>query len=77
LLQMTEPLGLGGDAACDFPQIACDVGELDPKAADPVGELIDQAFAVRGDGCHGLQLDGLRKRHRGGHSLYAVRKPPQ
>ena len=47
---MSEPLGLVGDAAGDFLQIAGDVGELDPEAADPVRKLIDQAFAVRGDG---------------------------
>ena len=52
LLQMAEPVGLAGDAAGDFLQIAGDVGKFDPEAADPVGQLIDQAFAVR--------------RHRGG-----------
>ena len=50
LLQMPEPLGLAGDAAGDFLQISGDVGKLDPEAADPVRKLIDQTFAVRGDG---------------------------
>ena len=44
---MAEPVGLAGDAACDFLQVAGDVGELDAKAADAVGKLIDQPFAVR------------------------------
>ena len=64
LLQMPEPLGLVGDAAGDFLQISGDVGEFDPEAADPVRKLIDQTFAVRGDGCGTFQLDGLRNRHR-------------
>ena len=50
LLQMPETVGLGGDPAGDFLQIAGDVGKLDPEAADPVGKLIDQPFAVRGHG---------------------------
>src|SRR5882724_11289210 len=69
LLQMAEPVGLAGDAACHFPQIAGDVREFDAEAADPVGELVDQPFA-----------GGRRRRYvvrLSGHSLYAVRKPPQ
>ena len=50
LLQMAEPVGLAGDAAGDFLQVAGDVGKLDAEAADPVGELIDQPFAVRRHG---------------------------
>ena len=46
-LQMTEPLGLAGDAARDLLQIAGDVGELDAEAADSVGELVDQPLADR------------------------------
>ena len=69
LLQMTEPFGLTGDAARDLLQISGDVRKLDAEAADSIGELVDQPFTDR--------------RHRrglvrfGGHSLYAVRKPPQ
>ena len=44
---MPEPVGLGGDAAGDFLQISGDVRKLDPEAADPVRQLIDQTFAVR------------------------------
>ena len=43
---MSEPVGLAGDAAGDFLQIACDVGEFHAEAADPVRKLIDQTFAV-------------------------------
>ena len=46
LLQMPEPVGLAGDTAGDFLQIACHVRELDAEAADPVRKLIDQTFAV-------------------------------
>ena len=69
LLQMAEPVGLAGDAARDFLQIAGDVGELDAEAADPIGELIDQPFADRRHSRRTLRFSG--------HSLYAVRKPPQ
>ena len=47
---MSEPFGLAGDAAGDFLQIAGDVRELNPEAADPVRKLVDQALAVRADG---------------------------
>ena len=50
LLQLAEPVGLAGDAAGDFPQIAGDVRKLNPEAADPVRQLIDQTFAVRRHG---------------------------
>jgi hypothetical protein len=69
LLKMPEPLGLIGYAAGDFLQISGDVRELNPKAADLVGKLIDQAFAVRGDGRCSVQRGGLRNWHRLGHSL--------
>jgi hypothetical protein len=61
---MAETVGLAGYVAGDFLQISCHVRELNPKAADPVRKLIDQTFAVRGDGCSGFQLYGLRNRHR-------------
>jgi hypothetical protein len=72
LLQMSEPLRLGGNAVSDLLHIAGDVGELDPEAADPVRELIDQPLARRGLGRSRLQVRWLCV-----HSLYAVRKPPQ
>ena len=43
---MPEPVGLAGDAAGDFPQIAGHVSEFHAETADPVRELIDQTFAV-------------------------------
>ena len=55
---MSEPFGLVGDAAGDFLQVSGDVRELDPEAADPVRKLIDQTFAVRGDGR--CDVPGLR-----------------
>jgi hypothetical protein len=39
---MSEALGLGRHAARDFLDVAGDVGELNAKAADAVGELVDQ-----------------------------------
>jgi hypothetical protein len=77
LLQMPESLGLAGYPPRHFLQVSRDVGEFDPKGADPVGELIDQAFAGRGSGFGAFQSCGLCHRYRFGHSLYAVRNPPQ
>ena len=78
---MAEPVGLAGDAARHFLQIAGDVGELDAEAADPVGKLIDQPFAVRrrGRGVDGSSraIIGIGSGLVRDHSLYAVRKPPQ
>ena len=74
-LQVAEPVGLAGDAARHFLQIAGDVGELDAEAADPVGELIDQPLADRRPAVAWDCRSGMAS-HRG-HSLYAVRKPPQ
>src|SRR5207237_4784734 len=75
-LQLSEPVGLAGNAARDLLQITGDVGELDAEAADPVGELIDQPFAGRRRRRGGIRFGGGSGRHRG-HSLYAVRKAPQ
>jgi hypothetical protein len=61
---MSEPLGLAGYAAGDFLEIAGDVGEFDPKAADPIRQLIDQTLAVGGNGDDSFPVHGLRKRHR-------------
>src|SRR5882724_2454723 len=65
---MAEPFGLGGDAACDFLDVARDIRELNPKAADSVRELVDQAFGIRrgghGAGRGALYFNGLRDRHR-------------
>ena len=60
LLQMPEAVGLVGDAAGDFLQISGDVRKLDPEAADPVRQLIDQTFAVRRHGRGTFRLCGLR-----------------
>ena len=49
-LKMPETVGLGGDPAGNFLQIARDVGKFNPKAADPGRQQIDQAFAIRGVG---------------------------
>jgi hypothetical protein len=46
-LQMTKPVGLAGDAARDFLEVAGDIGEFDPEAADPIGKLVHQPFAGR------------------------------
>jgi hypothetical protein len=62
---MPEPLGLAGYPAGDLLQISGDVREFNPKAADPVRKLIDQAFAVRGDGRCRFRFCGLCNRHRG------------
>ena len=62
-LQMPEPVGLGGDAARDLLQVSGHVRKLDPEAADPVRQLIDQTLAVGGGGCRAFHLDGLHKRH--------------
>ena len=59
---MTEPLGLAGDATGDFLQVSGHVSELDPKAADPVGQLVDQSFGLREHGGV-FQFDGLCGRH--------------
>ena len=61
---MPEPLGLAGHPAGDLLQISGDVREFNPKAADPVGKLIDQAFAVRAEGHSRLRFCGLCNRHR-------------
>ncbi len=47
-LQMSESLRLGGEAACDFLDIAGDIGEFDPEPADLIGKLIDQTLTWRG-----------------------------
>jgi hypothetical protein len=60
---MPEPVGLAGEAAGDFLQISGDIRQLDAKAADPVGQLIDQAFAIRRRCCGIFLLDGLHNRH--------------
>ena len=75
-LQLPEPVGLAGNPPRHFLQVAGDVGEFDAEAADPVGELIDQPFAGRRRRRGGFRFRGWSCRHRG-HSLYAVRKPPQ
>ncbi len=62
-LQMSEPIGLVGDAARDLLQVSGHVGQLDAEAADPVRQLIDQALAVRGDGRSAFRFDGLHDRH--------------
>ena len=61
---MSEAIGLVGYPAGDFPQISCHIRKLNPEAADPVRQLIDQAFGIRGDGCRAFQLYRLRNRHR-------------
>ena len=48
-LQMPEPIGLVGDAARDLLQVSGHVRQLDAESADPVGQLIDQPLAFRGD----------------------------
>jgi len=62
LLQMPEAVGLGDDPAGDFLQVSRHIRELDAKAADPVRQLVDQTFAVRGGGR--VRLGRLRNRHR-------------
>ena len=57
---MPEPVGLTGYAAGDFLQIAGHVRELNPKAADPVRKLVDQAFAIQRRGRGNVQFCGLR-----------------
>ena len=47
LLQVAEPVRLRRDALRHFLHIAGDVGELDAEAADAVGELVDEALALR------------------------------
>ena len=44
---MREVLGLVGNPVRDLLDVAGDVGKLDAETADPIGELIDQPFAVR------------------------------
>ena len=44
---MAEAVGLAGHAACNFLQIAGDVGELDAEPANPIGKLVDQSFTGR------------------------------
>ena len=64
LLQLAEPVGLAGDTAGDFAQIAGDVRKLYAKAADPVRQLVDQTFAVRRC-CGGVvRRCGLRNWHQ-------------
>ncbi len=46
---MSESLRLGGDAACDFLDIAGDIGEFDPEPADLIGKLIDQTLKLTSD----------------------------
>jgi hypothetical protein len=57
---MVEALGLAGDAARDLLQVAGDIGKLDAKAADPVGELIDESPAVRRRGRSLIQPRKMR-----------------
>src|SRR5260370_28195244 len=64
LLQMAEVIGLARYPAGDLLQVPRDVGELDPKRADPAGKLIDQTFAWRRSGCSAFQWCELRYRHR-------------
>jgi hypothetical protein len=64
LLKTPEPLGLAGYPAGNLLQISGDVREFNPKAADPVRKLIDQAFAVRAEGRSRFRFRGLCNRHR-------------
>jgi hypothetical protein len=61
---VTPSIGLAGYPAGDFLQISRDVRELNPEAADLVRKLIDQTFAIRGDGRRTFQLYGVRNRNR-------------
>jgi hypothetical protein len=55
---MVEPFRLVGDAVGDLLDVAGDVGELDPEAADAVGKLVDQPFGERpvGSSVHDCKL---------------------
>jgi hypothetical protein len=59
---MSQPLGLMADAARDLLDIARHIGELDPEAADPGCELLDQIFGARSRICM-FQYCALRERH--------------
>ena len=61
LLQVVEPLGLVGDAACDLLDVAGDVGKLDAEAADAIGKLVNKTF---GQCLVGLSVQD-RKLHKG------------
>lgn len=64
-LQLAEPVGLAGDTARNFLEVAGDVGKFDPEAADPVGKLVDQALAGRRRGLGVIQFRTLSCRHHG------------
>jgi hypothetical protein len=61
---MSEPLGLAGYPAGHLLQVSGHVRELNPEAADPVRKLVDQTFAIRGDGHGTVHYCGLCNRHR-------------
>ena len=62
LLEVVEPLRLVRDAVCHFLDIASDVGEFHAKAANTIGELIDQPLGKRPVGA-GVQYCKLYDGH--------------
>jgi hypothetical protein len=62
-LQVPETLGLVGDTAGNFLQVARYIGQFDAEAADPARKLLDQSFAIGGQRIGVVRLYWLRERH--------------